>query len=117
MSETNLSQLLKSALEDLKGIDILSIDVREMTSIADEMILATGTSNRHVKALSRNLIDSAKENGIRPLSSEGEDTADWILVDFGDVLVHIMLPETREFYDLERLWSLTPESRQQDSQD
>lgn len=115
MSNMSLSETIRSAIEDLKGIDIVSIDVREMTSIADEMIIATGTSNRHVKALCRNLIDQAKEQGFRPLSSEGEDVADWILVDFGDMLVHLMLPDTREFYDLERLWSLTPESRQQDS--
>lgn len=115
MPSESLSTIIQSAIEDLKGIDIRAIDVREMTSIADEMIIATGTSNRHVKALSRNLIDQAKEHGFRPLSSEGEDVADWILVDFGDTLVHLMLPETREFYDLERLWSVTPESRQQDS--
>lgn len=114
MSNTSLSETIQSAIEDLKGVDITSIDVREMTSIADQMIIATGTSNQHVKALSRNLIEQAKEQGYRPLSSEGEDAADWILVDFGDILVHLMLSDTREFYDLERLWSLTPESRRQD---
>lgn len=115
MSKKGLNEVVRFALEDLKGIDILSMDVREVTSIADEMIIATGTSSRHVKALCRNLIAEAKEQGFRPLSSEGEDSADWVLVDFGDLIVHIMLPETREFYDLERLWSLTPDSRQQDS--
>ena len=115
MPKTSLNDIIKLALEDLKGIDILTMDVREMTSIADQMVLATGTSNRHVKALSRSVIDQAKEQGFRPLSTEGEDTSDWVLVDFGDIIVHIMLPETREFYDLERLWTLTPDSRQQDS--
>ena len=114
MSNTSLSETIQSAIEDLKGVDITSIDVREMTSIAYQMIIATSTSNQHVKALSRNLIEQAKEQGYRPLSSEGEDAADWILVDFGDILVHLMLSDTREFYDLERLWSLTPESRRQD---
>ena len=115
MPKTSLNDIIKLALEDLKGIDVLTMDVREMTSIADQMVLATGTSNRHVKALSRSVIDQAKEQGFRPLSTEGEDTSDWVLVDFGDTIVHIMLPETREFYDLERLWTLTPDSRQQDS--
>ena len=115
MPKTSLNDIIKLALEDLKGIDVLTMDVREMTSIADQMVLATGTSNRHVKALSRSVIDQAKEQGFRPLSTEGEDTSDWVLVDFGDIIVHIMLPETREFYDLERLWTLTPDSRQQDS--
>lgn len=115
MPNMSLNDVVKSALEDMKGIEILSIDVSEITSIADEMVIATGTSSRHVKALCRSLVEKAKEEGFRPLSTEGEDTSDWILVDFGDTIVHLMLPETREFYDLESLWTLTPDSRQQDS--
>jgi ribosome-associated protein len=114
-NETLLNETIKLALDDLKGIDVLEMDVRELTSIADQMFIATGTSSRHVKALSRSVIDLAKEKGFRPLSTEGEEASDWVLVDFGDVIVHVMLPETREFYDLERLWTLTPDSRRQDS--
>lgn len=115
MSEQILNEVVVSALEDLKGIDVLSIDVRELTSIVDEMIIATGTSTRQVKALSRNVVEAAKKAGFRPLSTEGEEGADWILIDFGDISVHVMLPETREFYDLERLWTITPDSRRSDS--
>ena len=115
MTETALRSVIRDAIDDLKGIDIYELDIRELSSIADYMVIATGTSNRHVKALSRSVVDKAKENDFRPLSTEGEDVADWVLVDFGDVIVHLMLPETREFYDLERLWTMTPESRRGDS--
>ena len=120
MTETDLTQIVREAIEDLKGIDVYEIDIREMSSIADYMMIATGTSNTHVKALSRSVVDKAKENSIRPLSTEGNEAADWVLVDFGDLIVHLMLPETREFYDLERLWSMSPQSyeetRREDSQ-
>ena len=78
-------------------------------------MVATGTSNRHVKALSDNVADEAKQRGVRPLGVEGQDSSEWVLVDFGDVVVHVMLPATRDFYDLERLWS-TPPNRDQSSE-
>lgn len=114
MTESKLNKVIVSALEDVKGIDILSIDVTGLTSIVDAMVIATGTSTRQLKGLMRNLVDETKNAGFRPIGVEGEDSGDWILVDFGEIAVHIMLPETREFYDLERLWTERPDSRQSD---
>ncbi|MDH3692989.1 MAG: ribosome silencing factor [Gammaproteobacteria bacterium] len=94
-----------SALDEAKGKDIQAFDVRDMTDVTDYMIVASGTSDRHVKALAGQLIDTMRENGHRPIGVEGEDTADWILIDFGDVVAHVMREQTREFYDLEGLWS------------
>ena len=108
MTKATLTKIVTEALEDIKGIDILEMDVRELTSIVDTMIIATGTSSRQVKALADNVEKKAKEAGFRPLSTEGRDSADWVLIDFGDIAVHLMLPEARELYDLERLWSKIP---------
>lgn len=103
-ADTPILSLVINALEELKAQKITELDVRDMTSMADHMVIASGTSNRHVKALADNVVDAAKEAGHPPIGSEGEDTGEWILVDLGDVIVHLMLPATREFYDLERLW-------------
>ena len=100
-ADTPLLQLVIDALEEVKAQNITQLDVREITSVADNMVIASGTSNRHVKALADNVVEAAKNE---PLGSEGQDTGEWILVDLGDVIVHLMLPATREFYDLERLW-------------
>jgi len=108
MTKPTLNKIVTEALEDIKGIDILEMDVRELTSIVDTMVIATGTSSRQVKALADNVEKKAKEAGFRPLSTEGRDSADWVLIDFGDMAVHLMLPEARELYDLERLWSKIP---------
>ena len=95
------------ALEDLKGIDIRVLDVRGRCSFTDLMIFASGSSDRHVKSLANNVDDKVRENGVRPLGIEGNDQAqaNWVLVDLGDIVVHVMLPETREFYQLEKLWA------------
>ncbi|CUR44670.1 ribosome silencing factor [Alloalcanivorax xenomutans] len=103
-SDTSLLDLVLDALEELKARNVTHLDVRELTSVADDMVIASGTSNRHVKALADNVVERAKQAGYRPLGTEGEKGAEWILVDLGDVIVHLMLPATREFYDLERLW-------------
>tara|TARA_Y100000589_G_scaffold141300_1_gene134865 strand:+ start:598 stop:954 length:357 start_codon:yes stop_codon:yes gene_type:complete len=103
-ADTPLLQLVIDALEEVKAQNITQLDVREITSVADNMVIASGTSNRHVKALADNVVEAAKKAGHDPLGSEGQDTGEWILVDLGDVIVHLMLPATREFYDLERLW-------------
>lgn len=103
-ADTPLLQLVIDALEEVKAQNITPLDVREITSVADTMVIASGTSNRHVKALADNVSDAAKTAGYPPIGSEGESTGEWILVDLGDVIVHLMLPATREFYDLERLW-------------
>lgn len=101
-----LTKLAVDALEDLKAVDIGVVNVRGKLDITDVMIIASGTSNRHVKALSNSVIVKAKENGMNPLGVEGDREAEWILIDLGDVVVHIMLPSVREFYGLERLWSV-----------
>lgn len=106
MEAGQLKAIVVTALEELKAQDITVLDVSQITSITDIMIIASGTSSRHVKSLSRNVIDKAKVRGIRPLGVEGEKDAQWCLVDLGDVVVHVMLPQVREFYQLEKLWRM-----------
>jgi len=101
-----LLEIVIAALQDIKGVDIRVIDVRGLTSITDRMVIASGTSTRHIKALADNVVLEAKRHGFAALGVEGEDTTGWILVDLSDVVVHIMMPETREFYALEKLWSV-----------
>lgn len=104
MHSDELKRLVIDALDELKGSDIVSLKVADMTSVTDHMVIACGTSNRHVKSLADNVIDKCKKQGVRPLGVEGAEKAEWMLVDLGDVVAHIMLPATRQFYDLERLW-------------
>jgi len=98
------------ALEDKKGQHISALDVRRLTSIADFMVIVTGTSSRHVKALVDAVVADADSGGNPPLGVEGRETNEWVLVDLGDVLVHVMQAEPRGFYDLERLWAEAPVS-------
>jgi ribosome-associated protein len=105
-ADDELLAIAITALEDLKGVDIRVIDVRDLTSITDRMVVASGTSSRHVRALADNVALKAKQQGYTPLGVEGEQTAEWVLLDLGDVVVHVMLPETRAFYGLEKLWSV-----------
>ncbi|TBR39976.1 MULTISPECIES: ribosome silencing factor [Dyella] len=95
-----------NALEDLKAKDIREIDVRGKTSIADLLVVASGTSARHVKSIADEVVKFAKKAGVMPIGVEGEQEAEWVLVDLGDVIVHVMLPRIREFYGLERLWTV-----------
>ena len=108
MEAESLKSLVVEALEDLKAVNTVILDVADMTDVTDFLVIASGTSNRHVKSLAENVLMKAKEQGHRPLGVEGQDGAEWVLVDFGDVVVHVMLPATRDFYDLERLWSPSP---------
>jgi ribosome-associated protein len=108
MQAIEIAALAENALEDLKAQNIKRLDVRQLTDIADYLIVASGTSNRQVKALAENVQLRAKQAGLRGIGVEGADTAEWILVDLADVVVHVMQPTTREFYDLERLWSVSP---------
>jgi ribosome-associated protein len=101
-----LLEVVLAALEEMKGVNVRVVDVRELTSITDRMVIVSGTSTRHVKALAENVILQAKQHGCKPLGVEGETTADWVLVDLADVVVHVMMPETRDFYALEKLWSV-----------
>lgn len=95
-----------AALEDLKAKDVREIDVRGKTSIADILFVASGTSARHVKSIADEVVKFAKEAGVMPLGVEGQTEAEWVLVDLGDIIVHVMLPRIREFYGLERLWTV-----------
>lgn len=113
MQNEQLLQLAIAALEDLKAKDITTIDVRGKTSITDFMVIASGTSGRHVKSLAENVLEKVKEQGVRPVGNEGLDGGEWALLDLGDVVVHVMQETTREFYDLERLWQGAEQSRAQ----
>ncbi|HEY2344382.1 MAG TPA: ribosome silencing factor [Xanthomonadaceae bacterium] len=97
---------VRLALEEIKAKDSNEIDVRGKTSIADFMVIASGTSTRHVKSIADEVVKFAKKIGVMPLGVEGEREAEWVLVDLGDVIVHVMLPRVREFYALERLWTV-----------
>lgn len=108
MNSEQLSELVVEALEEVKGKDIVRLDVRDLTTVTDYMVVASGTSNRHVKALAEAVAVKSKAAGHRPLGIEGESGGEWVLLDLGDTLVHVMLPRVREFYNLEKLWSLSP---------
>jgi len=108
---TELQTVVINALEDLKAKDIVQLDVAQLTDVMDLLIVASGTSNRHVKSLASNVASEAKSAGFMPLGMEGEGPGEWVLVDFGDIVVHVMTPATRIFYDLEKLWSQAPKSR------
>ena len=110
MTTNELSKIVINALEELKAFDIQTIDVKKISSITDTMIIASGNSSRQVKALADKTIEAVKENQIRPLGAEGIQQGDWALIDLGDVIVHIMRPVIREYYQLEKLWSV--DSRQ-----
>ena len=104
ISGTKLNQIIVNSLEDIKAFDITVIDVRNKTSIADFMIIASANSNRQTKALARHLKDTLKDIGKSVLNIEGEGDGEWVLVDLNEVLVHIMLPTTRAYFNLEELW-------------
>ena len=95
---------MQHALDDLKGVNPVTLDVQGISNVMDYLVICSGTSNRHVKSLAENVIKEAKGAGHMPLGVEGEDAGEWVLVDLGDVVVHVMQPATRDFYDLERLW-------------
>lgn len=108
MTPEALRDFVVETLEDLKGRDLITLPVADLTDITDYMILVSGTSNRHVKSLVDRLVEAAKHAGNPPRGVEGRETHEWVLVDLGDVLVHVMQAETRKFYDLERLWQEIP---------
>ena len=103
-------KVVHNALTDVKAKDIIELDVSSISNVADAIVIASGTSTRHVKALADNVADEARKAGFRPIGIEGERDAEWILIDLGFVVVHVMLPAARKFYDLESLWRATPES-------
>lgn len=103
MNTEQIKETVVHALEDIKGKDIRIIDVRGKTSVTDIIVIASGTSTRQVKSLADNVVVKAKEQGLRPLGVEGDDSG-WVLVDLGEVVVHVMLPEVRDYYNIEKLW-------------
>ena len=105
MKASELRDHVVAALEDLKGVNIVTLDVAALTPMTDYMVLVTGTSNRHVKALVDTANECSKALGIQPLGIEGRESYDWVLMDLADVIVHVMNEEARRFYELERLWS------------
>ena len=108
MRADQLRDRVIESLAELKGRDIVALDVAKLTDITDYMVIASGTSNRHVKALVDRVVEDAKAAGCPPAGIEGRETNEWVLVDLGDVLVHVMQATSRGFYDLERLWSDLP---------
>lgn len=111
MPDTNpmLDKLLKS-LDDSQAIDLKVIDVHKQTTITDYMIIVSGRASRHVKAIAQKLMEDMKSAGLASISSTGLETGDWALIDFGDFIVHVMLPDSRQFYNLEGLWEEHPSS-------
>jgi ribosome-associated protein len=96
-----------AALEDLKAKDVTVLDVRSLTPITDTMVICSGTSNRHVKALAQNVVEKCKEAGFYTRGLEGESESEWVLVDLGDAVIHVMQPQARAFYQLEKLWDMS----------
>jgi len=101
---TTLQHIVTTALDDMKASNVKVLDVRGLTDIADTLIIASGTSDRHVRSIAERVVEQVKAAGLRPYGIEGARDGEWVLVDLNDVIVHVMLPRVREFYGLERLW-------------
>jgi ribosome-associated protein len=106
-----LAALIAAALDGLKAQNIVVFDVRGLSDVTDTIVIASGTSDRHVKSLAGRVLERAREAGVRPLGLEGERDGEWVLVDLQDVVVHVMLPRVREFYSLEKLWDMRASER------
>ncbi|MBN7820958.1 ribosome silencing factor [Bowmanella sp. Y26] len=104
MEHEQLKQFVIDKVEDMKGRDLVDLDVAEKSTITDTMLVCSGNSKRHVVSIAEKVVIEAKQAGITPLSIEGQDTGEWVLVDFGDVILHVMQDEARDFYQLEKLW-------------
>ena len=115
LNVNEMSQIVVDALEDVKAVDIRVLDVEAMSNFTDHMIIASGTSTRQVKALATSVVVEAKKAGIEVLGQEGENPGEWVLIDLGDVVVHIMVPQVRDFYNLEKLWSVEGRPSEEDS--
>lgn len=111
MDIRKLQKIAVSALEDIKGKDIEVINTTKLTSMFDRVIIATGDSNRQVKSLARNVLEKVRESGGEVISIEGEEGGEWVLVDLGDIVVHVMQAQVRQYYNLEELWQSTPAQR------
>lgn len=102
-----LQSVVLDALADMKALDVKVLDVRGLTDIADTMVIASGTSDRHVRSVAQLVIENTKKSGFRPHGVEGQQDGDWVLIDLSEMIVHVMLPRVREFYGLEKLWDLS----------
>ena len=104
--QKSLGEIVAGALEDLKADNVHVLDVRHLTTVTDTMVVASGRSDRHVRAIAGAVLEQAKKAGFRPIGVEGERSGEWVLVDLADLVVHVMLPRVREFYNLEKLWDM-----------
>ena len=107
----SLKTVVIDALDDMKALEIKVLDVRGLTDIADWMVIASGTSDRHVRSVAQRVVERTKEAGFRPHGVEGQQDSDWVLIDLNEMIVHVMLPRVREFYGLEKLWDMTATKR------
>jgi ribosome-associated protein len=107
----SLKTVVHDTLADMKALDVKLLDVRGLTDIADFMVIASGTSDRHVRSVAQRVVEKCKEAGFRPLGVEGQQDGDWVLIDLSELIVHVMLPRVREFYGLEKLWDLSISKR------
>ena len=106
LSAQALKSMVEQILEEMKARDVKVLDVKRLTDVTDWMVIASGTSDRHVRSIAARVRDDIREKTqMRPIGIEGEDQGDWVLIDLGDIVVHIMRTETRDYYDLEKLWS------------
>lgn len=105
MQHTELATFLADKADDMKAVDIITLDVSDKSSVTDTMIVCTGTSKRHVSSIATHVADELKKLGLRPIGIEGENEGDWVVVDMGSAMIHVMQEEQRELYQLEKLWS------------
>ena len=110
-AKPSLKNIVVDALADMKALDVKLLDVRGLTDIADYMVIASGTSDRHVRSVAQRVVEKTKEAGFRPHGVEGQQDGDWVLIDLSELIVHVMLPRVREFYGLEKLWDLSMSKR------
>jgi len=110
-ARSRLTEVVRAALDDLKAQNVAVLDVSGLTDVTDTIVIASGTSDRHVKSLAGRVLERAKEAGFRSIGVEGERDGEWVLVDLQDVIVHLMLPRVREFYALEKLWDVRSAGR------
>jgi ribosome-associated protein len=110
-AKTSLKSVVIDALADMKALEVKVLDVRGLTDIADFMVIASGTSDRHVRSVAQRVVEKTKQAGFRPHGVEGQQDSDWVLIDLNEMIVHVMLPRVREFYGLEKLWDMTATKR------
>jgi ribosome-associated protein len=111
----SLADLVARALDELKADNVHVLDVRHLTTVTDTMVIASGRSDRHVRAIAGAVVEQAKKAGYRPIGVEGERSGEWVLVDLADLVVHVMLPRVREFYNLEKLWDMPARAEEAES--